>query len=92
MSNLRLSFKEWLHQLWDAAVQGGANAALAAMGLAGANSLGVAVQPLDYKQTGAIFVAGGVVKILEFLRTKPSPDLDSSEDGSNTESTTTGKQ
>jgi len=68
----------WFQNLWNAAVQGGANATLAAMGLAGANSLGVAVQPLDYKQTGAIFVAGAGIEILRFLRNKPSPDLEGS--------------
>ena len=82
MTQLKATAKQlilrWFQNLWNAAVQGGANATLAAMGLAGASSLGVQVQPLDYKQTGAIFVAGAVIEILRFLRNKPSPDLEGS--------------
>lgn len=67
---------QWTKQLWDSGVSGGAGAALAAMGLAGANSLGIPVSPLDYKQTGAIFLSGALLKILETLKNKPSPDLE----------------
>lgn len=67
---------QWTKQLWDSGVSGGAGAALAAMGLAGANSMGVPVTPLDYKQTGAIFLAGAVLEVLRTLKNKPSPDLE----------------
>lgn len=68
----------WTKHLWDSAISGGSGAALAAFGLAGANSVGVAVTPLDYKQTGAIFLSGMIVEVLRFLKSKPSPDFDES--------------
>lgn len=38
--------------------------------------MGVPVTPLDYKQTGAIFLAGAVLEVLRTLKNKPSPDLE----------------
>lgn len=72
------TFTIWIKHLWDSAISGGAGAALAAFGLAGAQSVGVAVTPLDYKQTGAIFLSGMVVEVLRYLKNKPSPDFDDS--------------
>lgn len=74
------TFTKWIKHLWDSAISGGSGAALAAFGLAGAQSVGVAVTPLDYKQTGAIFLSGMVVEVLRYLNNKPSPDFDDSGD------------
>lgn len=72
------TFLVWIKHLWDSAISGGASAALAAFGLAGASSAGIQVTPLDYKQTGAIFLSGMVVEVLRYLKNKPSPDFDDS--------------
>lgn len=72
----------WLKNLFDSGISGGASAAIAAIGVAGANSIGVAVTPLDYKQTGAIFLSGTIIEVLKYIKTKPSPDID--EDGDET--------
>ncbi len=77
------TFLLWIKHLWDSAISGGSGAALAAFGLAGAQSVGVAVTPLDYKQTGAIFLSGMVVEVLRYLKNKPSPDFDDSGDSTN---------
>ncbi len=77
------TFLLWIKHLWDSAISGGSGAALAAFGLAGAQSVGVAVTPLDYKQTGAIFLSGMVVEVLRYLKNKPSPDFDGSGDSTN---------
>lgn len=72
------TFLVWIKHLWDSAISGGSSAALAAFGLAGASSAGIQVTPLDYKQTGAIFLSGMVVEVLRYLKNKPSPDFDDS--------------
>jgi hypothetical protein len=59
-------------------IQGGSNAAVASLGLLGANSLGVEVAPLNLKQLAAVFLAGAIIKTLRFLEASPIPDFDPS--------------
>ena len=88
---IRVTVWEWLHRLWDSAVQGGAGAALAAMGLAGASTMGVPVQALDYKQTAAIFLSGAALEVLRYLKTTPSPNIEGHGDESSIPSHETDK-
>lgn len=69
----------WLKNLFQSAISGGASAAIAAFGLVGANSIGVTVTPLDYKQTGAVFLSGTIFEVLRYLKTKPTPDIEEPE-------------
>lgn len=69
------TFLIWLKNIWDSAISGGCNATLAAVGLSAANSMGVTVTPLDYKQMGAIFLAGTALEVLRYLKSNPSPDF-----------------
>lgn len=69
------TIKLWLKNIWDSAISGGCNATLAGVGLSAANSMGVTVTPLDYKQMGAIFLAGTVMEVLRYLKANPSPDF-----------------
>jgi hypothetical protein len=71
----KLTIQQWLKNIWDAAITGGCGAALAAAGLAGAHTIGIQVQPLDYKQTGAIFLSGMIWDVVRYLRLHPSPDI-----------------
>lgn len=72
----KLTFKQWIKNIWDAAVTGGCNSVLAATGLAGAHSLGVDVELLDYKQMGAIFLSGMTWEVIRYIKNNPSPDLE----------------
>lgn len=72
----------WTKNLLDSALTGGASSALAAFGVGGAQMLGVAVDPLDYKQVGAVFLSGTILEVLKYLKQKPTPDID--EDDSET--------
>lgn len=74
----KLTLKKWGTTFWGLFIQGGCNAALATFGLAGANTLGVDVAPLNYKQVGAVFLAGAIIKTLRFLEQSPVPDFDPS--------------
>lgn len=76
---------KWLKNLWDSALTGGATSALSAFGLAGAHSIGVQVTPLDFKQTGGIFLAGAAIEVLRFIKNKPSPDIMGDEDSTGKE-------
>jgi len=67
------TFKRWAKNLVAMAIQGGAASASATFGLAGANSLGVPVTPLDIKQFFAVFLAGAIAKSIDYLKTTPPP-------------------
>lgn len=71
----KLTIRRWLLTGWGMFIQGGSSAALATLGLAGAHTVGIDVQPLNYKQTGAVFLAGAVIKLLRFLEQSPVPDF-----------------
>lgn len=74
----RMKMKKWLVSFGGMFIQGGSNAALASLGLLGANTMGVDVAPLNMKQVGAVFLAGAVIKTLRFLEQSPIPEFDSS--------------
>ena len=76
----KLTIRRWIITGWGMFIQGGANAALATLGLAGANSMGIDVTPLNYKQTGAVFLSGAVIKLLRFLEQSPVPEFDAASD------------
>jgi hypothetical protein len=72
----KLKFRKWLNQLLGTFIQGGATAAGATFGLAGANSMGIAVTPLDAKQVIGVFLCGAVARALEYLKKSPVPNFD----------------
>lgn len=63
----------WLHNLIAAVITGGSTTALAALGIVGAEAVGVKVQTLDLKQMLSLFVAGAVVGLLSYLKQSPLP-------------------
>lgn len=73
----------WAKNLFDSALTGGASSALAAFGVGGAQLLGVSVDPLDYKQVGAVFLSGTILEVLKYLKQKPTPDIDEDDSGTN---------
>ena len=83
----KLPLNKWIVTLFAMAIHGGSSAALAVFGLAGANSLGMDVRPLDLKQAGAVFLAGAVVKTLRFLERNPMPNYEATDAGEDTTET-----
>jgi hypothetical protein len=65
--------QRWLHNLVAAIITGGSNAALAALGMVGADAIGIKVPQLDLKQVGVIFVSGAVIGLLAYLKQSPLP-------------------
>ena len=63
----------WLHSLGAATITGGANAAIASLGIVGADAIGVKVPELDIKQLGIIALSGAIVGLLAYLKQSPLP-------------------
>lgn len=68
-----LSLELWLAGLWSAFVVGGSTAILASLGVTGANAAGVNIATLSLKQIGAIGLSGALVRLLQYISTKPLP-------------------
>ena len=56
-----------------AVVTGASNAGLASLGIAGADSIGVNIPSLQWKQIGVMVVSGGIVGLFAYLKTAPVP-------------------
>jgi len=63
----------WFHNLIAAAITGGANAGLAALGIVGADAIGINVPTLDARQLAAVFRVRAVVGLLAYLKQSPLP-------------------
>jgi hypothetical protein len=60
--------------LYSALVQGGSSAVLGSLGILGASSAGVDVQPLDYKQLGAVFLGAAFIRLMAYVNAHPLPE------------------
>lgn len=65
--------KLWLHNLVAAAITGGATSGMSAIGIAVADAAGANVNPLNMKQVGVLFLSGGLVGLLAYLKQSPLP-------------------
>ena len=63
----------WTKALIAAFVTGCSSAALSAVGISGAEAVGVTVTQLNLKQLAIMTVAGGVVGIFAYLKQSPVP-------------------
>ena len=70
---MRTKTKLWIKALVAAVVGGISNAGLAALGITGANVVGMTIPQLDPKQFGSICVSGGLVGALLYLKQSPVP-------------------
>jgi hypothetical protein len=70
---MRDKTRNWIRGLVSAVVTGGSSAALASLGISGANAVGVPVPQLDIKQLGAVVIGGGIVGMLAYLKQSPIP-------------------
>jgi hypothetical protein len=65
---------KWLHGLWSAIITGLSSSLLTALGISGANAVGVPVTQLDIKQLGLVTIFGGIVGMAAYLKQSPLPD------------------
>jgi len=67
------TYGQWAKTLVATIITSAANAALASLGITGANLMGIKVPALDFRQVGAIMLSGGFVGALAYLAKNPVP-------------------
>ncbi len=65
--------KKWGKSLLAAVITGSSGAFLSALGITGADLIGIKVAQLDFKQLGVITICGGVVGLAAYLKQSPVP-------------------
>ncbi len=65
--------KLWFKKLGAAAVGGGANSFLSALGITGAQIVGINVQQLSLKQLCVTTIVGAIVGLALYLKQSPVP-------------------
>lgn len=66
-------FNSWSKALLAASITGAAGSLLSALGISGAQAVGVAVMQLNLRQLVIMTVAGGVVGAAAYLKQSPVP-------------------
>jgi len=69
-------WKLWLKMLLSHIISGGATAVLSALGVIGAEYVGIDVPTLNFKTLLVIFVSGGITGMLTYLKSSPLPGID----------------
>ena len=69
-----LDWRHWLRGLWIAVIQGGCTAFLGSLGMAAGWTIGMDIQPLDFHQAGAVFLAAACVHGAIYLKQNPVPE------------------
>ena len=64
---------KWSKALLAAFVTGAASALLSALGISGAEIVGINIQQLNLKQLGIMTLAGGIVGAAAYLKQSPIP-------------------
>lgn len=67
-------WREWLHGLVSGFIQGGAVAVSGWVGTAVGSTVTDSIEAMDWKQAGVLFLTTGVLRVLQYLSTKPLPD------------------
>lgn len=68
-----LSFETWVRGLLAAFLSGASTSLLSALGVSGAQELGLNIPRLTFKQMGVIALVGGVVGLAAYLKQSPIP-------------------
>jgi hypothetical protein len=66
-------FRTWAKALLAASITGASGSLLAALGISGAQAVGVSVMQLNLKQLTVMTLAGGVVGAAAYLKQSPVP-------------------
>lgn len=77
----KLTFNQWANLMVGICIQGGAVSAGSVFGCAAASAAGLPIKPLELDQLLAIFISGGLVRLLVFLQKQPVPNWDGTDTG-----------
>lgn len=69
-------FRIWIHGLGSAAITGFSTSFLSALGITGANAIGIKIDQLNPRQLLAVTLIGGAVGAAAYLKTSPLPQED----------------
>jgi hypothetical protein len=72
-NDMRLKTILWAKALLAAFIGGVANAGLSALGISGAQAVGVQIPQLDWKQFVTVCASGGVIGAFLYLKQSPVP-------------------
>lgn len=67
--------EQWLWALIAAGISGGTSAGLSALGISGANAVGIEIKQFDAKQFWAVVGSGALVGVFMYLRQSPIPPM-----------------
>lgn len=67
------TWEAWIKTLLAGSIGSAAQAGLTAMGIGGANMVGIKIAPMDLHQLGAMMLSGAIVGGLLFLAKSPMP-------------------
>ena len=70
---MRIKTVLWFKALLAAIISGVANAGLGAVGITGANMVGIPIPQLDYRQFASFCISGGIIGALMYLKQSPVP-------------------
>lgn len=87
MTKNLLKIEFWLWNLVRAFVTGSIQAGGAALGVAGADAVGIKMPELTIRQIGVIFIWGGIAGTILYLSKSPLPDINI-QNGTTNETTT----
>lgn len=73
---MKSGVKAWAKALVAAFITGSASALLSALGISGAQAVGVNVSQINLEQLGIITLAGGIVGAAAYLKQSPVPEND----------------
>ena len=74
---MKITVIHWTKALLAAIITGSANSFLSALGISGANAVGIQIAQLDGRQLLSITVIGGLVGMAAYLKQSPVPPDDS---------------
>jgi hypothetical protein len=73
---MKTTTTKWLHGLISAVITGLATSFLSALGITGANTVGVSIPSLSWRQLAVLTIIGGVVGAAAYLKQSPIPPDD----------------
>lgn len=70
---MKVTIRHWLYGLGSALITGITSSVSSALGIVGAEKIGIDVPTLTFRQMGIIAIFGGIVGAISYLRQSPLP-------------------